>query len=125
MTGGLLALAAALLLGVGSPRQDMVVEVVVEGNKTTSTKVILDLLGTRAGRPLDRRELERDLKDLWTRLRIRAEVEQEPVPGGVRLILRVEEAPKLREIEFRGNRAFGREKLLEAAEIVQGQALDE
>ncbi|MCI0589647.1 MAG: BamA/TamA family outer membrane protein [Planctomycetes bacterium] len=125
MTGGLLALAAALLLGAGPPKQDTVVEVVVEGNKTTSTKVILDLLGTRPGRPLDRRELERDLKDLWTRLRIRAEVEQEPVPGGVRLVFHVEEAPKLREIAFRGNRAFGREKLLEAAEIVPGQALDE
>ncbi|HET6202368.1 MAG TPA: BamA/TamA family outer membrane protein [Planctomycetota bacterium] len=125
MTGGLLALAAAVLLGAGGAVQETVLEVQVEGNRTTPTKVILDLLGTRPGRALDRRELERDLRELWTRLRIRAEVEEEAVPGGLRIHLRVEEAPKLREIEFRGNRAFGREKLLEAGEIVPGSPLDE
>lgn len=94
-----------LLFATAAPRArsvEAVVEVRVIGNQRVTTEQVLDGLRTRAGRQLDPKEVEADIRDLYSRLGVRATVTQEQSGLGLLVTFAIEEEALIRRVEVRG-----------------------
>lgn len=120
-----------LLLALASPplqvaaSQDRVLEITVEGNRLYPAEEIRGAMSTKAGEVLNPKTLQQDVVNLWQYKRVRTDVFQARVPGGIRLVLRVFEIPAIRDVAVRGNKEVKREDLLDAAKLVPGLPIDE
>lgn len=103
VTGMLLAVAAAQPVAAqGSPPQ-VIQEIEFEGLQALSADSLLYYLGLERGAVLDEAALNRQIHELWRRqLLDDVDVEQVPVAGGVKLVVRVEERPVLRSVVYEG-----------------------
>lgn len=86
-----------------------------EGYERYGEEQLAAALGLELGEPLDADRLERGVEELWRSFRARAQVHQSEVPGGVELLVRLNEMPVDLEPRFVGNVKIQRERLLEWA----------
>jgi outer membrane protein insertion porin family len=96
----------------------------VEGNRRVATETVLEALGLKEGEVLTSERLAEALRALFTLGQFAdLQLETEPVPGGVALVVRVEERPLVRQVRFEGNDFLRLEELREAAAIESGQVV--
>jgi outer membrane protein assembly factor BamA len=94
---------------VGQPIVDVVVQ--EEGQRVTDP-VILELIQTRAGRPLSMTDVRETFDHLFNLQRFDdIQPNAEPVPGGVRVRFELMPAHPVERIEFRGNVAVSESEL--------------
>jgi outer membrane protein insertion porin family len=115
---GLWVLAPARAQDVVGPRQTpTVVAITVEGEQRYSEAKLIEALGQRVGEPLDLVRIQRGLDLLFNAFRVRADVKQREVPGGLELRLIVTEMPVDLEPRFVGNAEIDDETLHRWAQI--------
>lgn len=135
----LAALALAVLIAGWAAAQDTrddqqrIVEVAIEGNKRIPTETVLSYVTLEPGDRLDERILLNDFRALWnTRFFSDLKIYKEAAPGGVRVVIRVEERPLVRKVEYRGLKAVKKGDIEEemkkqqptSVEIPEGEPLD-
>ncbi len=84
---------------------------VVEGERRYTDAQIVGVLGQKVGSPFDPAALDQGIRRLGTAFQVRALVARRDVPGGVELLVSVEELPVDREPRFVGNEAIKESKL--------------
>ncbi|MFZ5802264.1 MAG: outer membrane protein assembly factor BamA [Candidatus Omnitrophota bacterium] len=102
-----------------------IVEVQVSGNQIVSTNTILSKVRSQKGEKLAQEIINDDIKRLYATnffQDIRMDIEE--VPGGYRLIVRVDEKPIIRRIRMEGFTAFKEDQLRKELKIIEGQILD-
>jgi outer membrane protein insertion porin family len=103
------ALVAALLAAAPATAQvpgvagRPITKIEFQGLKLLSEETVLFYLGLAPGQTLDLAELDRKIKELWSR-RLVDDVAVDAVPEGegVRLVIRVKERPVLLSVEYQG-----------------------
>ena len=109
----------------GLPAEEMVVEVRIEGNRTVKLEKILPHVHTRAGRPYDPNQIEKDVRDLnRTRLFVTIRPLSKQVPGGRLVIFQVVERPVLQSVTIIGNESISKKTLLKETELKVNGAAD-
>jgi len=104
----LLAIAISATALAAQPPRPIVREIVVKGFPG-DPGIIKDLLRTREGSPLDRAVLDEDLTRLFRRGYLAA-YRLETIPTGVRVVIEVTEALRVRKVEIKGTgRSWARE----------------
>lgn len=100
------ALPSSFGLQGGAPAPGKaIVEIAVRGGKTVTPETIAFYLGVKAGDPYDPARVRRAFPKLWeSGLFDDLRLEEEPVPGGVRIVAVVTERPRVSDLEFRGNK---------------------
>ncbi len=97
----------------------VVKDIEVTGTQRIEPDVLLLRIQTRKGEPLNLRTIRSDIRSIMKTGYIRhVSVDEEPVPGGVKVIYRVEERPTIRNIGFDGNDDL-EEKDLQAVVTIQ------
>ena len=96
----------------------VVEEVVVKGGKTITPDTVEYYLGVAKGDPYDPEEIDKNFHRFWESGLVEdLKVEAETIaPGKVRLIVTVEERPKVLEFEFQGNKKLSNGTLREKLE---------
>jgi outer membrane protein insertion porin family len=119
--------AAAPLTPVGPA--DRIVGLRVLGYQTVSPETIAHYLGVRVGDPYDPEKIRSNFQALWdVGLLENVSVEAERGPGGVTLVVTIEERPTISAIEYSGNKKVStsdiRDKLKEQKiDVKQGAPL--
>jgi outer membrane protein assembly factor BamA len=87
-----------------APTEELVAEVRIIGNDTTSTSQVISNITTRAGRPFDETVVQRDVRNL-ANLGSFVDVKSlyERTPQGRIVIFQVVERPTIRSVEYVGN----------------------
>jgi len=119
--------AAALVLlaaaGLARAQEGVRVESIdFEGNRRYSTENLRYSMRTKAGKPLDRELLNRDIAMLRAFFETLS-LKEEPVPGGVRLLFQVVENPLVAQVLFVGNREYAEADLRAVVETRSGYPL--
>jgi outer membrane protein insertion porin family len=97
----------------------------VEGNSLTDTSLIRSTLALSPGEPLAALDVREGLRRLYAlRLFSDLEAEVEPGPGGVVLVVRVVERPRITAVRFEGAKKISDEDLLEKVSSKVGSLLD-
>ena len=92
-----------LLCPRGWAQQDVVVEVVVHGNRRIPAETIKARIYTKPGDVYDAAGLERDFNSLWNTTYFEdIRFEREQTPKGWRIHVYVKEKPTIREITYTG-----------------------
>ncbi len=119
----LLILFAASLVQVGSSfAADPVVSLVtVEGNEHVVSEHILGTVGTRAGDPLSREQLQKDVEAIYgLGFFSFVDINLQNVAGGVAVTYIVQENPVVETITFTGNNIYKDEELLKVVFTMPG-----
>jgi outer membrane protein insertion porin family len=128
----LLALAALLPALAGRSRGDVeaigtITEVRFVGNASITEEQLRGKITSRAGRPLDRKVVEDDLKRLlatsWFTT-VRPKYVEDPQRKGFVLIFEVQERPVLTAVEFRGRRYIRLKELEDNTGLKKGARAD-
>ena len=98
---------------------EKIVGIRVIGYQTVSPDTIAHYLGVRVGDPYDPEKIRSNFQALWdVGLLENISIEAEHGPGGVTLVVTIEERPVVKEIEFTGNKKLStsqiKDKLKEA-----------
>ncbi len=101
-----------------------VTEIQFEGLQGTPPERLRARLQTREGAPLRAVELQEDLRRLGALMRT-ASVDVEPRGEGAAVIYRVEEFPRLRELQVIGNSELKTERIESILGVKQGDVLDD
>jgi len=117
-----------LLQGAGLPPRlaaqesgQKVVEVVVEGNSRVATRRVLSTAQINAGDDYSVFLIQRAIRNLWeTGLYSDIGVFAEEVPGGLKVIIRIEESPIISKLTIRGNKKLKEEVIKEKAVLRVG-----
>lgn len=119
----LLILFVASLVQVGSSfAADPVVSLVtVEGNEHVVSEHILGTVGTRAGDPLSREQLQKDVEAIYgLGFFSFVDINLQSVAGGVAVTYIVQENPVVETITFTGNNIYKDEELLKVVFTMPG-----
>jgi outer membrane protein assembly factor BamA len=101
-------------------------QIKVLGNSSVSTSIILNVVRTREGEPLDSETVEEDYQRIFG-LRKFANVEASVEPtttGGVIVVFRVNEQRTVASVAFVGNIALSTRRLQEVVDIQSGESID-
>jgi outer membrane protein insertion porin family len=99
---------ALWLAGAAAAQGPTIVDIRYEGLRSLSEESVSFYLGLEKGQALDEARLNGQIRELWGRRLIDAiEVRKEPVDGGVRLVIAIEERPILRSIRYEGLKRVG------------------
>ncbi|KRT35648.1 BamA/OMP85 family outer membrane protein [Acetomicrobium hydrogeniformans] len=91
-----------------------VVAVEVEGNRQVDTNYILSIVGTKAGQPADREQIDKDVEAIYNLgFFSYVDVRVEPVADGIKVVYVVQENPVVKEIRFEGNEVYSEDELKE------------
>ena len=109
------------LQGPGSPsrlaaQQDgqKVVDVVVEGNTRVATRRVLSAAQLNVGDDYSIFLIQRAIKNLWeTGLYSDIDILAEEVPGGLKIIIRIEESPIISKLTIQGNKKLKEQEIKE------------
>ncbi|MEO6809102.1 MAG: BamA/TamA family outer membrane protein [Isosphaeraceae bacterium] len=118
----LVARANAAIEPVGN-----VVEVRFEGNTSIKTDDLRAKIKTRANRPVDREQIEKDrqiLQDTKWFTDVEAYLDEDPNRKGFIVIFRLREMPVLREVQFLGRKAIRLKDLEESTGLKVGARAD-
>jgi outer membrane protein insertion porin family len=114
-----------------APTEELVAEVRIIGNDTTSTSQVISNITTRAGRPFDETVVQRDVRNL-ANLGSFVDVKSlyERTPQGRIVIFQVVERPTIRYVEYVGNtkvkdKTLGKQTLLKVGGSVDPYAVQE
>ena len=110
----LAVVAAFLFFPVSSCLADdpKVVAVEVQGNQEVVSAYILSAAKTKEGDVLNREQLQKDVETIYNLgFFAMADVAIEPEGEGVKVVFKVQENPKVREIRFTGNSVYKEEEL--------------
>ncbi|WZO96607.1 BamA/TamA family outer membrane protein [Isosphaeraceae bacterium EP7] len=126
---GLLVAFALLALGAGPKPlpEGTITEVVIEGNDTVPAADIKAKLQSRAGRPLDQKTIDVDMKNLFAMKKfsdVLPYYDPDPDGKGYKLIYKVTEMTMLTSVEFRGRKKVKLSDLEEATELKKGSRAD-
>lgn len=125
---GLLALllSAGVACGADAGEAREIVSIEVQGNRYVESEAILQRLRSKAGQPLSRKQISRDVRTLFaTGFFSDVHVEGEPVNGGVRLIYVVKENPVIAGLELLGNDEIVDKNLLPKLKLKAGRVYSE
>ncbi|MGE4158132.1 MAG: outer membrane protein assembly factor [Planctomycetota bacterium] len=109
-----LLLVFAISISAGFLRADgpVIVEIRVEGLQKLSPEYLTSRMSLKVGVPFDPEAASRDLERLYLSEWIRqVSIDKEEVPGGLRLVVRVEEVPRILRVRFEGLRHLKRSDL--------------
>ncbi len=110
MTG--LVLMLFLLVSPSLAEDPKVVAVEVEGNQDVVSAYILGAAKTRAGELLDREQVQKDIEAIYNLgFFAVADATIEPEGDGVKVVFKVQENPKVKEVRFTGNSVYKEEDL--------------
>ena len=121
----LVTLLLSLALGSAIEAQTKVVAVEVEGElRKVAESLILSTIGLSPGVELSMENVQLGIHDLWG-LNVFEDilVYADEVPGGVKLRIKVEEAPTLAGLRFKGNKHLKAKEIEEALGLVDGQVI--
>lgn len=104
-------------------RNPIVMSIVVEGNQRFSDDQLISGLGQLLNEPLDEQAVAEGIDALWVSFHVAAQVSFRPVPGGIELLLTVEEVSADFEPRFIGNVNVSERKLYEWAGLERGVEL--
>ncbi|WP_286976817.1 BamA/OMP85 family outer membrane protein [Acetomicrobium sp. UBA5826] len=91
-----------------------VVAVEVEGNRQVDTNYILSIVGTKAGQPAEREQIDKDVESIYNLgFFSYVDVRVEPVADGIKVVYVVQENPVVKEIRFEGNEVYSEDELKE------------
>ncbi len=114
ITGLTLILATSLSAQV-------IVEIEVGGNEITDQSLIKAVSGLAVGKDFDRENTKETLKKLYALGHFRdVEITTEPKGGGIKVIITVDEYPRVNKVEFVGNKKIKDKDLQEKVEIREG-----
>lgn len=104
MKAWLTILALSLIAGrdLAGRQGEIVREIVVEGNTRIGQRELLEVFQSKAGLPLDGARLQEDIRTAYARFGARVAASTEPVAGGIRLRLSVDEEVLVARVEVRG-----------------------
>ena len=105
---------------------ELVAEVRVVGNRTKNKSKVLNEIGTRAGRPFERDQLQRDVRKLASKtwfLDVKPEITRAE-GGGLIITFMVIERPILEYVKYVGNSKIKAKKLGEQTELKAGMPRD-
>lgn len=114
-----LLIVAALVLGLGGSAWAQVIdEVRVQGNQRSEADAVLQVVGQRAGQPLDRGQLRRDIARIF-RLGFYTDVKVDlkTLEGKQVLTFIVAEKPSVRLVRYSGNKELDEDELGEVVDI--------
>lgn len=109
--------------GVQDRPQDVVVEILVEGEQRYTESQLRAALGQRIGAPYDTVAVGEGLRVLFETFRVLGTVSITEVEGGIAVLLQVRELPLDLEPRFIGNVEVDTEELLEWARLEPGSEL--
>jgi len=97
----------------GSFEGETITDIQFVGNRSLPDETLRYYLGIEDGQPFSRSHLDENLKRLWDRELIDdASVEALPAEGGgVRLVIRIEERPRIRTVDYEGLKRISRSDL--------------
>ena len=116
-------LVMGFLFGQTTTR-DLILEIQINGNQNIETALILATMNVEVGSPLleDRIAIAiRNLNQLGVFNNI--QIKRTPITGGIRLIVDVEEAPVVENIQYEGNRRIRNNRLDEILSVRRGAYL--
>lgn len=126
--GGSLLYSGTLPEGAGvtgQATQDTVVEVRVRGNQRVPIEKIIPNIRTRAGRPYDPDEIEKDVRRLYqTRKFVKVNALTQPAPGGRIVIFELLERPIIEYVKITGNEQIRKKTLLKEIGLKVGDGMD-
>jgi outer membrane protein insertion porin family len=103
LTANLLLIILVMFCPRGWAQQDVVVEVVVHGNRRIPAETVKARIYTKPGDVYDAAGLERDFNSLWNTTYFEdIRFEREQTPKGWRIHVYVKEKPTIREITYTG-----------------------
>jgi len=102
-----------------------VVAVEVQGNQDVVSAYILGAAKTKAGEVLDRDQLQKDIESIYNLgFFAMTDASVEPEGDGVKVIFRVQENPKVKEVRFTGNTVYKEEDLQKLLFTVPGSVFN-
>jgi outer membrane protein insertion porin family len=103
-----------------------VVDISVEGNKSASTTMIISAAGIRKGDQLTTSTVQDVTKRLYGLGFFKnVSIEARDVTGGINVIIKVVELPRLAGVEFKGNKKFKSKDLKEKLKIADGSYISD
>ena len=119
-----LALLGILLVSPVKSQTYNIVKVEVEGNRISSTSLILSVAAINPGDPVTPTTVPEAVKRLY-RLGFfeDIQVDAEEVTGGISIVIRVKELPKLAGLEFKGNKKIKTDDLEDELNLAVGRYL--
>jgi len=99
--------------------------ITVEGNKTADATIIQINSGLISGKEISSDDIQKAIKNLWS-LKLFSNVEvliDKEIAGGVYLIIRVKEYPRLEKIELVGNKKIKKDDIDKKLDFYRGQVL--
>jgi len=121
-----LAMVFLLPIAVSAQRQSTkLLGITVEGNKTADATIIQMNSGLTAGKDINSDDIQKAIKNLWS-LKLFSDVEiiiDKEVAGGVYLIIKVKEYPRLEKIELVGNKKIKKDDIDKELDFYRGQVL--
>ncbi len=111
---------------IPQPREIIVFEVEVRGNRVVSTNAILSKVKTKKGKSLRQQIINDDVRRLYgTGFFQDVRVDVQEKQDGVLVTVVVDEKPIVKRIIIEGSSAFAEDKLRKELNIVEGQILDQ
>ena len=104
-----------------------IVDIQVEGNKTVDTEDVIRKLASRVGRPLERKSIEKDIRNLLESQLfsdVQPFFDKSEKGDGYVLIFKVKEMPLVGRVEYRGRKGLKLKQLEEATGIKAGGRAD-
>ena len=102
-----------------------IVEIVIAGNKRIEVDAIERYIKTKPGDAYVPSRLSSDLKSIYSMGYFEdIRIESKDTPAGKVITFHVQEKPTIRRIEFKGNRVYDNEEIMEALNIKSGSILN-
>lgn len=102
------------------------IEIIYIGPKLVSRAVILSNMRTTIGQPFSPRSVEEDVRNLYaTGFFVNLRIQDEPVSGGVKVVVIVQPKPLIKEVVIRGNEKIKTASILKEVGIGSGDPLSE
>ena len=120
-----LSLAAAIVLHADVQAQQEIVEVEVQGElRRVAESLILSTIRLEPGVELSMENVQTAMHDLWN-LNVFEDLEVwgQETPDGIKLVIKVEEAPALEGTRFKGQKEVKDKELKEKIGLVDGQVI--
>jgi len=102
------------------------IEIIYIGPKLVSRAVILSNMRTTIGQPFSPRAVEEDVRNLYaTGFFVNLRIQDEPVAGGVKVVVIVQPKPLIKEVVIRGNEKIKTDRVLKESGLKNGDPLSE
>ena len=121
----LLGLVFSMVAHAAEPPKLRILGISIEGNRTTDAGLIRAYSGLAVGKEVSGDDIQGAIRQLW-RLDLFSDIqilEDREVAEGIYLIVRVEEYPRLEEVQVSGNRKLKGDDLDAAIGLTPGQVL--